>query len=78
MILTVIDCFSKAAYFVPLPKLPSFKEMAQAVFDHVFKIHGLPSDIFSDRGPKFVSQFWREFCRQIGATASLSSGFQPL
>ncbi len=24
-----------------------------------------------------MSQFWREFCRQIGATASLSSGFHP-
>lgn len=37
------------------------------VFDHVFKIHVLPSDIVSDRGPQFVSQFWRELCQQIGA-----------
>ncbi len=45
--------------------------------DHVFKIHGLPSDIVSDRGSQFTSQFWREFCRQIGASPSLSSGFHP-
>ncbi len=47
------------------------------MFDHVFKIHGLPTDIVSNRGPQFVSQFWREFCRQIRAAASLSFGFYP-
>ncbi|KAI2657893.1 Transposon Tf2-6 polyprotein [Labeo rohita] len=77
IILTVIDRFSKAAHFIPLPKLPSAKETALTFFYHVFKIHGLPSDIVSDRGPQFISQFWREFCRQIGATVSLSSGFHP-
>ncbi|KAI2649346.1 Transposon Tf2-9 polyprotein [Labeo rohita] len=50
VILTVIDRFSKAAHFIPLPKLPSAKETALTVFDHVFKIHGLPSDIVSNRG----------------------------
>lgn len=77
VILTVIDRFSKAVHFVPLPKLPSAKETACTVVDHVFRIHGLPTDVVSDRGPQFVSNFWREFCRQIGATASLSSGFHP-
>ncbi len=73
VILTVVDHFSKAAHFIPLPKLPSAHETAQVMVDHVFKIHGLPSDIESDRGPQFTSQFWREFCRQIGASPSLSS-----
>uniref|UniRef100_A0A9J7X1Y6 Uncharacterized protein n=1 Tax=Cyprinus carpio carpio TaxID=630221 RepID=A0A9J7X1Y6_CYPCA len=47
------------------------------MIDNVFKFHGLPTDVVSDRGPQFASQFWREFCRLIGATASLSSGFHP-
>ncbi len=34
-------------------------------------------DVVSDRGPQFVSKFWTEFCRQLGATASLSSGYHP-
>ncbi len=77
VILTVVDRFSKAAHFIPLPKLPSARETAQVMVDHVFKIHGLPSDTVSDRGPQFASQFWREFCRQIGASPALSSGFYP-
>uniref|UniRef100_A0A8K9XCL0 Gypsy retrotransposon integrase-like protein 1 n=1 Tax=Oncorhynchus mykiss TaxID=8022 RepID=A0A8K9XCL0_ONCMY len=74
VILTVVDRFSKAAHFIPLAKLPSAKETAQIIIENVFRIHGLPSDVVSDRGPQFTSQFWREFCRLIGASVSLSSG----
>ncbi len=77
VVLTVVDRFSKATHFIPLPKLPSNKETAVAVLDHVFRIHGLPMDVVSKRGPQFVSKFWREFCKLLGATVSLSSGFHP-
>ncbi len=77
VILTVVDRFSKAVHFIPLPKLPSARETAQLMVDHVFQLHGLPVDVVSDRGPQFASRFWKEFCRQIGASASLSSGFHP-
>ncbi len=32
-------------------------------------------DVVSDGGPHFIFQFWRDFCRQIGASDSLSLGF---
>uniref|UniRef100_A0A8D3E3V3 Gypsy retrotransposon integrase-like protein 1 n=1 Tax=Scophthalmus maximus TaxID=52904 RepID=A0A8D3E3V3_SCOMX len=76
-ILTVVDRFSKMAHFVPLVKLPSAKETAQLIIHHVFRLHGLPIDVVSDRGPQFTSVFWREFCEQLGASVSLSSGFHP-
>lgn len=76
-VLTIVDRFSKSVHFVPLPKLPSAKETAVLVMNHVFRIHGLPSDVVSDRGPQFISTFWREFCKCIGSTVSLSSGFHP-
>ncbi len=77
VVLTVVDRFLKAAHFIPLPKLPSARETVTAVIDHVFRIHGLPKDVVSDRGPQFVSKFWREFCKLLGASVSLSSGFHP-
>ncbi len=77
VVLTVVDRFSKATHFIPLPKLPSARETAVAVIDHVFRIHGLPMDVVSDRGPQFISKFWKEFCRLLGATVSLSSGYHP-
>ena len=76
-VLTVVDRFSKMAHFIPLPKLPSAKETAEAVLAHVFRLHGFPADVVSDRGPQFVSKFWKEFCSLLGATVSLSSGYHP-
>ncbi len=77
VVLTVVDRFSKAAHLIPLPKLPSAKKTKVTVIDHVFRIHGLPMNVVSDRGPQFVSKFWREFCRLLGVSVSLSSGFHP-
>ena len=76
-ILTVVDRFSKSVHLVPLPKLPSAKETADLLVQHVFRLHGLPVDVVSDRGPQFTSNFWRAFCNLLGAKVSLSSGFHP-
>lgn len=69
VVLTVVDRLSKMAHFIPLPKLPSAKETAEALINHVFRIHGFPEDVVSDRGPQFISKFWKEFCSLLGATA---------
>ncbi len=44
---------------------------------HVFRIHGFPQDMVSDRGPQFTSRFWKAFGRLIGSSISLSSSFHP-
>lgn len=44
---------------------------------HVFRLHGLPIEILSDRGPQFTSAVWKDFCRLLGARVALSSGFHP-
>ncbi|XP_037833528.1 uncharacterized protein LOC112450623 isoform X3 [Kryptolebias marmoratus] len=77
VILTIVDRFSKMVHLVPLKKLPSSKEMAGIMAKEVFRLHGIPKDIVSDRGPQFVSRFWREFCKLLGISVSLSSGFHP-
>uniref|UniRef100_A0AAQ6IR55 Gypsy retrotransposon integrase-like protein 1 n=1 Tax=Anabas testudineus TaxID=64144 RepID=A0AAQ6IR55_ANATE len=76
-VLTVVDRFSKMVHFIPLAGLPSAKETADLLVQHVFRLHGLPRDIVSDRGPQFTAHFWTEFCRLLGISVSLSSGFHP-
>uniref|UniRef100_A0A8D0CUG7 Gypsy retrotransposon integrase-like protein 1 n=1 Tax=Sander lucioperca TaxID=283035 RepID=A0A8D0CUG7_SANLU len=77
VILTVIDRFSKFAHFLALPKLPTARETADILVKYVFRSHGLPTDIVSDRGPQFISQVWKAFCKALGITSSLSSGYHP-
>ena len=67
-ILTVVDRFSKAVHFIPLPKLPSSKVTAQLMMQHVLQIHELPVDMVSDCGPHFSSRSWKAFCTLIGSS----------
>ncbi|KAL0154784.1 hypothetical protein M9458_049047, partial [Cirrhinus mrigala] len=76
-ILTVIDRFSKACRLIPLPKLPSVLETAEALCNQVFKFYGLPEDILSDRGPQFTSRVWASFCKLLNINVSLTSGYHP-
>ncbi|KAL0190875.1 hypothetical protein M9458_013573, partial [Cirrhinus mrigala] len=76
-ILTIVDRFSKAVHLVALTGLPSAKTTAELILEHVVRLHGFPKDIVSDRGPQFTAKFWQAFCRLIGTTSSLSSGFHP-
>lgn len=77
VILTVVDRFSKMVHLIALNKLPTAKELSQVFTKEVFRLHGIPKNIVSDRGPQFISRFWREFCSLLGITLSLSSGFHP-
>ncbi|KAL0146466.1 hypothetical protein M9458_058229 [Cirrhinus mrigala] len=77
VILVVVDRFSKACHLLPLPKLPTASQTAELLMKHVFRIHGFPQDMVSDRGPQFTSRFWKAFGHLIGSTISLSSGFHP-
>lgn len=74
VILTVVDRLSKVDHFIPLAKLPSSKEKADALVHQAFRLHGIPMDIVSDQSPQFVSELWKVFCAAPVATFSLSFG----
>lgn len=76
-ILKGVDRFSKVARFIPLPKLPSAKQTAEVMLHNVFRIHGFPRNILSDRGSMFVGRFWTAFCNLIVASVSLTFWSPP-
>uniref|UniRef100_A0A8C6NV81 Gypsy retrotransposon integrase-like protein 1 n=1 Tax=Nothobranchius furzeri TaxID=105023 RepID=A0A8C6NV81_NOTFU len=77
VILTIVDHFSKACHLVPLKSLPSSTETANLLIKHLFRLHGLPSEILSDRGPQLVARVWTDLAKHLGAKVSLTSGFHP-
>lgn len=75
-ILVVVDSLTKMAHFLPLAKLPTSKETAEVLLKHVFKIHGLPSSLLSDRGTQFSLNFWRELCKGLHIKINILSAFR--
>ncbi|KAK3518489.1 hypothetical protein QTP70_001477 [Hemibagrus guttatus] len=71
MVMVTTDRFSKACKLIPLKGLPTAFQMATTLFHHVFRNHGLPGDIVSDRGPQFTSRVWKAFCERLGIQPQL-------
>ena len=76
-ILVVVDRLTKMAHFIPCTKSISAKETADLVLNNVIRLHGIPEDIISDRGPQFASKFWKSLFSMLGTKTKLSSAFHP-
>ena len=76
-ILVVIDRLSKNAHFLPLSHPYTAIEVAQAYLDNVFKLHGLPLNVVSDRDPTFLSDVWKELFCVHGVDLRYSTAYHP-
>lgn len=52
----VTNLFLKQIHFVPCPKISSANMLAKHFVQHVYRLHGAPECIISDR-VQFISQF---------------------
>ncbi|PKI37099.1 hypothetical protein CRG98_042533 [Punica granatum] len=66
VIFVVVDRCTKYAHFMSLSHPYSASTVAQAFLDNVFKLHGMPETIVSDRDPVFLSKFWQDLFRLQG------------
>lgn len=65
-ILVVIDRLTKYANFVSLAHPFTAPQVARAFLDTVYRLHGLPRTILTDRDKVFTSQVWQELFKMIG------------
>ena len=52
-------------------------DLAMLFVRDVWKLHGLPDSIVSDRGPLFVSEFWKAVCHRLQININLSTAYHP-
>ena len=76
-ILVVCDQLSKMTHFVATTEGTSAEGLARLFRDNVWKLHGLPESVVSDRGPQFVAELMRELNRILGIKTKLSMTFHP-
>ena len=77
-IMTVTDRKSKMVHFIPLRfKGSDSQRIARLFVDHVWRLHGMPLKLFSDRDSRFTSAFWKELCRLTGMMSGMTTAFHP-
>lgn len=77
VIWVVIDRLTKYAHFLALPSHFSAATIAPIFLSEIYKLHGMPKTIVSDRDRVFISHFWRELFRLMGTTLAYTSAYHP-
>ncbi|GJS46028.1 putative mitochondrial protein [Tanacetum coccineum] len=77
VIMVVVDRLSKYAHFMALQHPFTASIIAQVFLDNVYKLHGLPESIISERDKVFLSHFWQSLFKVLKVQLKLSTAYHP-
>lgn len=76
-VLVVVDRLTKMAHFVPCNTTLDSQTFARLYRDSIFRLHGLPESVISDRGSIFTSEYTKNLCKLLSIRSHLSTAFHP-
>ena len=76
-ILVVVDRLTKMTHLLPTTSNVTAEKVAELFVAQVFRLHGMPKNIVSDRDPKFTSKFWETLFEKLQTKLSMSSASHP-
>ncbi|GJX38273.1 retrotransposable element Tf2 [Tanacetum coccineum] len=77
VIFVVVDRLSKYAHFIALSHPFTAHQVAQAFLDNMYKLHGMPKSIVSDRHKVFLSNFWSELFKLLQVQLLKLTSYHP-
>ena len=77
MILTVVDTFTKMVHLIPCHESADAQRVATLLFTHVFKHHGAPLKIISERDPRWSNEVFHYILSHFGSTHAMSTTHHP-
>ncbi|KAF7785180.1 hypothetical protein Agabi119p4_1345 [Agaricus bisporus var. burnettii] len=76
-IIVIVDRFSKMIHLVPTTTSLTSMDLAEIYKEEIWRHHGIPKRIISDRGPQFASKFMESLCKALGIERNLSTAYHP-
>lgn len=74
-IMVVVDRLSKDRHFTPCNTSMGAYDLGRLFVRDVWKLHGLPNSIISDRDSLFISEFWKAVCHRLRIDVKLSTAY---
>ena len=74
-IVVFVDRLTKMVHAIPTTTTVDARQLADIFFKEIFRLHGLPKAIISDRDPRFTSIFWRSLFGKLGIELAMSTAF---
>jgi transposase InsO family protein len=76
-IMCVVDSLTKCAHFIPMHTTLNAEGTTLLFLKEVWKHHGTPQVVVSDRGPQFITSFTRELYKLLGIKLVTSTAYHP-
>ncbi|KAG8493251.1 hypothetical protein CXB51_010731 [Gossypium anomalum] len=67
----------QSAHFIPVRMDYSLDKLAELYISEIFRLHGVPVSIISDKDPRFTSRFWDKLQEALGTQLYFSTAFHP-
>ncbi|EGD76334.1 hypothetical protein PTSG_11674 [Salpingoeca rosetta] len=76
-IVVFVDRLTKRCHLAATTSKCTGRDVAKLFIFHVFRHHGLPARVVSDRDPRFTGAFWKETFRLLGSRLQFSTSQHP-
>jgi hypothetical protein len=76
-IMVVVEKMSKATHFIPVKSTHKAVNIAEIFMREIFRLHGIPKTIISDRDTKFTSKFWKALFEGLGTQLNFNTTYHP-
>ena len=72
-----IDHYSKQVHVIPTTSEVDADGMADIHYREIFRLHGIPTKVVSDRGPQFAARVMKTLYHKLGITHALTTAYHP-
>ena len=76
-VMVVVDSVTKHSHFVDMVTTLSTAGTARLYVQHIWKHHGLPKKVVSNKGPQFVVEFMKELYWLLGIKLAATTAYHP-
>ena len=76
-IMVVVDKLTKEAHFIPVNSTHKTDGIVEIFMKEIFKLHGFPKTIVSNKDTKFTSSFWKVLFAYLGTKLNFNTAYHP-
>ena len=76
-IFVVVGKLSKETQFIPVKSTYKAVHIADIFLKEIFRLHGIPKEIISDRDTKFTINFWRSVFFELETQLNFITAYHP-
>ena len=75
--MVVVDKLTKETHFILVKSTHKTNDIAKIFMKNIFKLHGFPKVIVSNRDVQFSYKFWKGLFADLGTKLNFSTSYHP-